>query len=528
MKAALAWFYRKLNRLKLRHKFALAILANIALVLTVFVVLVHSYQKQNLLQSQDQKNQSLVRNMASEAVDPILVNNYLQLDAAVASIQEAVSASQAYIVDRSGRILAHTDKSFLGQKMPSLPALESDNSGLSRDLTDARLQFYVQPISVQGSLLGHAVLGVDKEREAQMVARDLRGLHNTLALVSGVLFLVGAISSSYLSGLLTKRLNSLKQNMQKVQQGNLNVQIPGENQVPEYEVRLARSRDCPNKDSCLALEQGFQNMPQQCLQCRVYGLACGDEVGELVLAFNNMVHDLRSNLEKLKQANLEKSRLERLSLMGQMSAQVAHEVKNPLNAILGSARYLQLNFQGRLLQEFLQVIQEESERLSDIVSEFLNFSKPGQLNKSVSDLNVMIKDTQQLVEDDIRESQLELGFQPGSNLQPFAFDYPKFKQALLNLLLNAIQACEPGDKILVRSWQENGWAFVLVQDTGQGIAEEDQEQIFKPFYTTKIRGTGLGLAIVEQCVRDHEGGVRLQSSPDQGTSFEIFIPASLA
>ncbi|MFO8032222.1 MAG: ATP-binding protein [Desulfohalobiaceae bacterium] len=526
MRAMLAWLNRWLDRLKLRHKFALAILANITLVLVVFVFLVHSYQKQNLLQSQKQKNESLVHNMASEAVDPLLVNNYLQLDAVVGSAQEAVSACQAYILDSSGRVLAHTDKSYLGQQMP-LPASETDSSGSSRDLADDGLQFYVQPISVQGSLLGHAVLRVDKAREAQMVARDLRGLHNTLALVSGVLFLVGVISSSYLSGLLTKRLSRLKENMQKVQQGNLDVQIPGENQVPESEVRQVRFRDCPSQDGCLALEHGFQNMPQQCLHCRVYELACGDEVGELILAFNNMVYDLRSNMEKLKQANLEKSRLERLSLMGQMSAQVAHEVKNPLNAILGSARYLQLNFQGQLLQEFLQVIQEESERLSDIVSEFLNFSKPGQLNKSVSDLNMMIKDTQQLVASDVQDSQVQLEVELSSNLQPFAFDYPKLKQAMLNLLLNAIQACGLGDRILVRSWQDSGWAGILVQDTGPGIAEEEQEQIFKPFYTTKVRGTGLGLAIVEQCVRDHQGEIRLQSVPGQGTNFEILIPADL-
>ncbi|MFW6178141.1 MAG: ATP-binding protein [Desulfohalobiaceae bacterium] len=521
MKALAAWLGRNLNRLKLRHKFALAILANITLVLAVFVLLVHSYQKQNLIESKEQNNKSLVRNMASEAVDPMLVNNYLQLDAVVGSAQDAVSARQAYILDSSGRVLAHTDKGFLGQTWP-VPG----SNGFEADSVpaDKGLKLYVQQVQVQGSLLGYVVLGVDKAQEAQMVARDLHGLHNTLALVSGVLFFVGAISATYISGLLTKRLSRLKENMQQVQQGNLNVRIPEENQVPEHEVYQARSRHCPSRESCLVLEQGFQNMPQQCQQCRVYELARGDEIGELVLAFNNMVHDLCSNLEQLKQANLEKSRLERLSLMGQMSAQVAHEIKNPLNAILGSARYLQLNFQGQLLQEFLQVIQEEGERLSDIVSEFLNFSKPGQINKSVSDLNMMIKDTLQLVDSDLQEKELQLNLGLEDSLQPFAFDYPKLKQALLNLLLNAIQACEAGDELLVRSWQEDGWAVLLVQDSGSGIDQEEQEQIFKPFYTTKIRGTGLGLAIVEQCVRDHQGEVRLSSAPGLGSKFELYIP----
>ncbi|MFP4259329.1 MAG: ATP-binding protein [Desulfovermiculus sp.] len=523
IKAFLAYGSRKFNRLKVKHKFALAILANIALVLVVFVVLIHSYQKQNLIQNQERKNESLVRNMASEAVDPILVKNYLQLDMLVKSVQEAGSARDAYIMDSSGKVLAHTDKSFLGEQVIR-SELDSHRLGQAMDWSDQGIRLYTRPITVQDSVLGHAVLGVDQEQEALMVARDLRGLHKTLALVSGLLFVVGMVSSSFLAGLLTQRLSCLKQNMQQVQHGNLNVEIPCENQVSEHEVFLAMSGDCPTQDRCLALEKGFLNIPQQCLQCSVYELACGDEVGELNLAFNQMVQDLRQNIRKLEQANLEKSRMERLSLLGQMSAQVAHEVKNPLNSIIGAAHYLRTNFEGQILREFLQIIEEESQRLSDIVTNFLNFSKPAQPSLVHSDVNEVVRNTISLVERELEEKGVHVVFEPDQALRPFKLDAAKIKQALLNILLNASQATQAGDNLEVSTAQESGQVVLKVSDTGCGMDQEALDNMFKPFFTTKVRGSGLGLAIAEQNIRDLGGSIQVESTEGHGSTFTIMLP----
>ncbi|MFO7877940.1 MAG: ATP-binding protein [Desulfovermiculus sp.] len=523
IKAFLSFWSRKINRLKVKHKFALAILANIALVLAVFVVLVHSYQKQNLIKNQERKNKSLVRNMATEAVDPVLVKNYLQLDMLVKSVQEAGSAQDAYILDSSGKVLAHTDKRFLGERVP---VSGSDRKELKQalDRPDSGIRLYLRPISVQDVVLGHAVLGVDRDQEALMLARDLRGLHRTLALVSGVLLVVGMVSSSFLAGLLTQRLSRLKQNMQQVQHGNLNVEIPCENRISEHEVFLAMSGDCPTQDSCLALEKDFLNIPQQCLQCRVYELACGDEVGELNLAFNQMVQDLRHNIRKLEQANLEKSRMERLSLLGQMSAQVAHEVKNPLNSIIGAAHYLRTNFQGQILREFLQIIEEESQRLSDIVTNFLNFSKPAQPNLVHSNVNEVVRNTLSLVEQELDEKEVQLVFEPDQDLLPFKLDAAKIKQALLNILLNASQATQAGDKIEVSTAKDNGQVVLQVSDSGCGMNQEALDNLFKPFFTTKVRGSGLGLAIAEQNIRDLGGSIQVESAEGQGSTFIILLP----
>jgi signal transduction histidine kinase len=256
----------------------------------------------------------------------------------------------------------------------------------------------------------------------------------------------------------------------------------------------------------------------------VYKQCTGDEIGELNQAFNQMVSDLRENLTKLEQANLEKSRLERLSLLGQMSAQVAHEIKNPLNAIKGSAHYLKANFQGAMLQEFLGVIENESERLSDIVTNFLNFSKPGPAVMQPSDLNAMVRDTLRLVEGEAGDKGSLLRFEADERISTLRFDYAKLKQSLLNLVVNAIQASQHGGVIRVSTEIANGEVHLSVTDQGSGIDSETLDNLFKPFFTTKVRGSGLGLAIAEQNVREHQGRIEVASQPGAGTRFTIILP----
>lgn len=263
---------------------------------------------------------------------------------------------------------------------------------------------------------------------------------------------------------------------------------------------------------------------ETCQKCVVYKQTCGDEIGELTEVFNQMVTDLRVNLKKLEKANMEKCRLERLSLLGQMSARVAHEIKNPLNAIKGAANYLKRNFEGEILQEFLRIIEEETERLNDIVSDFLNFSKPTPPVKVLSNLNLLVEDTVQLVDGEIREKRLNLVLDTDSSLKPFKFDYAKLKQALLNLLVNAIEETEPGGVIEVKTQRKDSYVLLSVRDSGRGIAPEVLEHVFKPFFTTKTRGSGLGLAIVEQIVKEHEGEISVESVVDKGSIFTITLP----
>jgi signal transduction histidine kinase len=381
-------------------------------------------------------------------------------------------------------------------------------------------------VHIREERLGWCILGVNKHKDEAKVASGLNELRTKLVVVSSGLFVLALGTTSLLSGFLTKRLRLLRDKMRQVQLGDFTVSVP-EGKMPVCSQYLNCSHtQCPayGHTKCWTVANRFLEQYKSCLDCAVYTKSAGDEIGELNLAFNQMVEDLRLNISKLEQANLEKSRMERLSLLGQMSAQVAHEVKNPLNSIIGAAHYLRINFEGQILCEFLQIIEEESQRLSDIVTNFLNFSKPAKPSLVHNDVNEVVKNTVSLVEQEMEEKGVHLVFEPDQTLRPFRLDAAKIKQALLNILLNASQATQVGDSIEVRTAQDNGQVVLQVLDTGCGMAQEVLDNLFKPFFTTKVRGSGLGLAIAEQNIRDLGGSIQVESAVGQGSTFTILLP----
>ncbi|WP_051564554.1 ATP-binding protein [Desulfovermiculus halophilus] len=513
------------SRLKLRHKFTLAILVNIGIILLCFVAMIHTFQEQELVDNVEQRNLSLVRNMASEAADGLLMRNLQHLDSLVRSAQESIDAAYVLVLDATDRIVAHTDRNRLGEQRaePGKQELQVRTVGTGA----APLKEYSVPVSIRGEHLGWCILGVNKHKDEARVASGLRELRTKLIVVSGGLFILAFGSSLFLASLLTKRMRLLRDKMRQVQLGDFTVSVP-EGKMPVCSEYLnCGHTQCPahGQTKCWTIANRFLEQYKSCLDCAVYTKSAGDEIGELNLAFNQMVQDLRHNIRKLEQANLEKSRMERLSLLGQMSAQVAHEIKNPLNSIIGAAHYLRANFQGQILREFLQIIEEESQRLSDIVTNFLNFSKPAQPSLVRNDLNEVVKNTLSLVEQEVEDRGVALHCEPDRNLRPFKFDAAKVKQALLNILINASQATQSGDRITVRTSQDNGWISLEVADTGCGMDEEALDNLFKPFFTTKVRGSGLGLAIAEQNVRDLGGSIQVESPQGEGSRFTVWLPA---
>jgi signal transduction histidine kinase len=514
----------RLNSLKLKHKFVLAILVNIFLVLACFALVIHNFQEKKLFQNAEEKNLSLTRSMAGDATEGLLLRDFQQLDVIVNSAQEAIWARYALILDAGGTIVAHTDKGRLGDRLEPPEA-----EGLTINEFERRgqvLKEYWLPVKVRDELLGFGVLGIDHSKEMSLVRADLGDLRTRLILVSSLLFVVAVLTSSLLAGVLTRRLGLLKGRMLEVQQNNLQVELPEPPQVVCSDFLNCQHTQCPahGRTKCWTVPNRFLEGYKDCASCAVYKQCTGDEIGELNQAFNQMVSELRENLAKLEQANLEKSRLERLSLLGQMSAQVAHEIKNPLNAIKGSAHYLRSNFEGAIMDEFLQVIETESERLSDIVSDFLSFSKPGPPVMETARIQNVVQESVQLVRTEMADKGIVLHVRNDPDLLPFAFDQAKVKQALLNLLINAAEATPCNGEVTVSTEKVDSSLNIAVQDTGPGLTEDQVENLFKPFYTTKVRGSGLGLAIAEQNIRDHNGRIEVRNTPGQGAEFRIVLP----
>jgi signal transduction histidine kinase len=227
---------------------------------------------------------------------------------------------------------------------------------------------------------------------------------------------------------------------------------------------------------------------------------------------------------KLRESVAEKDRLSRLAATGELSATLAHEIRNPLNAIQVATAYLKENYKGRLIREFIGIIQNEATRINKLTTSLLNFAKPARPEVEKSDLNKLISELAFLLKEEAKERNIGIDIVTSENVPLFCFDYNQIKQVLLNLIINAFDAIEGRGRILIDTAYTEEHVNVSVKDTGNGIPVKDMKNIFNPFYTTRTRGTGLGLAVSKKIVREHGGDITIDSTPSEGSTFTVILP----
>lgn len=220
---------------------------------------------------------------------------------------------------------------------------------------------------------------------------------------------------------------------------------------------------------------------------------------------------------------------ERLAAMGQMIGGFAHELNNPLTAILGYAELLQESQSTDSARKQIADLHKEARRAAEIVQNLQYFARPPALGRSQVDLNELVHRTVQMQAYPLRKSEITVDFLPEPAIPPIMADPNQLMQVFLNLLLNAEQAIrEARDKgtIRVRLGRNPDSVWVVFQDDGPGIATENLEHIFDPFFTTRRpgRGTGLGLSICKTVLREHGGNIEAASAPGGGAVFTITLP----
>lgn len=242
----------------------------------------------------------------------------------------------------------------------------------------------------------------------------------------------------------------------------------------------------------------------------------GEVLGAVVL-----LRDLRT--VKALQQRVE--RTERLAALGRLAAGVAHEIRNPLGAIRGLVQYFQATWKDDAEQRvYLEVIVREVDRLNRVVSDLVEFARPREPQREPHHLGEIVRHATALVQADVRAKGVEIVHHVDAALPPLLIDRDLVLQALLNVLLNAIEAMEAGGRLTIRLADRAGWAELAVQDTGGGIPPEHLGRLFDPFFTTKQRGTGLGLAIAHSIIQAHDGEIVVDSAQGQGTTVTIRLP----
>jgi len=229
--------------------------------------------------------------------------------------------------------------------------------------------------------------------------------------------------------------------------------------------------------------------------------------------------ELSDNVARMKQA-------ERLSAIGRLSANLAHEIRNPLASISGAAGILTRGAAPQeYLEDSLEIIQKESQRLNKLLTGFLNFAKPREPRLQRTDPGALLDSVASLISNVARENQICVVCETREDSAEIACDPEQIRQVLLNLVLNAIEASAPGGSVRLRSVCEADRVLLQVQDSGAGISEDVAGKIFEPFFTTKAKGTGLGLAISSAIITQHGGSLSFRNNVRGGTTFSIELPA---
>ncbi len=216
---------------------------------------------------------------------------------------------------------------------------------------------------------------------------------------------------------------------------------------------------------------------------------------------------------------------ERLAALGEMVAGVSHEIKNPLGIIQSTAELLNNMSEANEKQKRLSnVITEESIRLNRIVTEFLDFARPHELNLQKFYLNEIIQKNIDFLKPEIDKKGIAVETNIYRQRFQITADQDLLHRVLMNLIINAIQAIPEEGKIIIHVSEEKNGYNILINDTGIGISDENLNKIFNPFFTTKEKGSGLGLPIVRKIIEGHGGTINIESTEGEGTTVVLHLP----
>ncbi|MEA2061049.1 MAG: ATP-binding protein, partial [Thermodesulfobacteriota bacterium] len=258
-----------------------------------------------------------------------------------------------------------------------------------------------------------------------------------------------------------------------------------------------------------------------------------DEVVSLSLSLKGMMKDFDSTHDELTKSRRNLVQAEKMGMVGEMAAGVAHTIRNPFTSIkmrmFSLSRSLELT---EIQNDDLQVISEEISRIDKILQSFLEFARPPKLSLKKCSINTIINSTLTLLEYRLKKYNVEVRYDAQPDLPAVEVDPDRIKEAMVNLITNACEAMETQGRIVVsETWKKSSdkgeYVILTIEDTGPGVPDNIIEKITNPFFTTKEEGSGLGLSIVARIVKEHNGRLMVSSGPERkGTKFIIHLPVT--
>jgi len=253
---------------------------------------------------------------------------------------------------------------------------------------------------------------------------------------------------------------------------------------------------------------------------------------KLYSVLQEKIFQLVDSNRQLHKAHTRLMQMERFSVMGTVAAGVAHEIKNPLNAIVIYLELLKKELEKETpekekIAEKLNVVGQEIERLSDMTTEFLSYSNVPHLVTTPIDIRILLNQVLRFIRYQAKEKNVIIRKEFSKSIPDIPVSHKQMKQVFLNIILNAIQAMPKGGELEISAKtarKRKGFIEIIFSDTGVGIGKEAMVHIFEPFYTTRRGGTGLGLSFVDKVIKEHGGEVGIESAKGKGARVNLFLP----
>ena len=255
-----------------------------------------------------------------------------------------------------------------------------------------------------------------------------------------------------------------------------------------------------------------------------------DEMGQLARNFNEMT----SELEKTRELEGQLQQAEKSAVIGRLGSAIAHEIRNPLNYINLTLDHLRSKFAPVEVEDrakFIKLtsqLKDEVARINAQITDFLNYSRPANVNLRPVDARQIIEDSLRIVEAQAAENDIKIAVVEHEDVPQIMGDAEFLRSVFNNLFINGVQAMgSDGGKLAVKIQPDDGFVNIEISDTGVGIPAENLTKVFEPYFSTKETGTGLGLAIVQKIVDLHNGAIDVESAEGEGTKFTVRLPKTL-
>ena len=467
----------KLNTISFRISFSIAVLIAVTTIAVGHLIL--KEEKKTLEIELQKKGTYFTQLLSHYVIEPFLYEEQYKIYSLFNSFMVDKESLVVYaeIYDKDRKLVIRTYKNEKWRKIKLQPLNFDDVMNDINILDDNNLQIYhisltvdVEPIGQ----IGFIRLGITKELLLMIIQKSKLKLY----LISAAVTLLGIMLGL---GTARKMLNPiliLNKGVKRVGDGEIGVEIP-------------------------VVGQG--------------------EIKELAISFNKMSRKLKALINDIKAAQENLVRTEKLYAVGEFSAGVAHEIKNPLTSIKLLMQTLAHKKQAVSSEDFA-IFEGEINRIDRIVKEFLAFARPKKLEKKSVNINNALNEVITITSPKMKQSRIELVQDFASGLPVINGNRDGLKQVFLNLVLNSVQAMDEGDTLTIRTMSYDGKLEVEIKDTGFGIPAKNLKRIFDPFYTTKEDGTGMGLAIAYTIISDHSGTLNIESKTGIGTTAKVVLP----